>query len=331
MAELSVNLSCPSCGGALSIDEGAKLVNCKYCDALLAVEGEGGVFKTTFKNNLAEPQASGVLKNWFTHGLKARDLPAKAVVTELYPIYLPFWRYNARAAGWVCGYEERRRTDSQGRVTTERIDMERMVFRDFDWSRIACDAGDLGIRTLKNLRGEALLHEEGSIPTFEATTSPADARQQGEDSVRAMARSSAGVPHITFEKIHVIPHFLNLIFYPVWIGRYEYSGRSYFATVDGVTGQTLSGRAPGDPLYRAGIMTAGSAAGGILGGLGLSPILGDTSGELRIGLLIAGIVIFGLTWYFFRHGSEVEEGDIAKDYLGGNLANIGQQIQGMMR
>ncbi|MBM4248976.1 MAG: hypothetical protein FJ149_06010 [Euryarchaeota archaeon] len=321
MPELSINLSCPSCGGALSMEEGAKLTNCKYCDALLGVEGEGGVFKTTFKSNVAEQQATGVLKNWFGKGLKARDLTARAAITELYPIYLPFWRMSARAAGWVCGYEERRRTDSQGRVHVERIDMERMVLRDFEWSQIACDAGDLGIKSLRNLRGEALLHEEGSIPTFEATTSATDARSQGETSIRNMARQSANVPKITFEKIHVVPRYLGLVFYPVWIGRYEYAGRSYFATVDGVTGQTISGRAPGDPLYRAAIMTGGSAAGGIMTGIG--GMWGLAGSDIGWALVVAGLIVFGLSWMFFRHGSEVVEGDIPKAYLGGlNISKL---------
>ena len=326
MPEMSINLSCPSCGGALSIDEGAKLTNCKYCDALLGVEGEGGVFKTTFKNNVGDQQAGGVLKTWFGKGLKARDLPAKATITELYPIYLPFWRLSARAAGWVCGYEERRRTDSQGRVTVERIDMERMVLRDFEWSQIACDVGDLGIQNLRNLRGEALLHEEGSIPTFEATTSATDAKAQGETAIRNMARQSAGVPKITFEKIHVIPRYLGLVFYPVWIGRYEYAGRSYFATVDGVTGQTISGRAPGDPLYRAAIMTGGSAAGGIMAGLGA--FYGIAGSDPAWILAVVGVIVFGLSWMFFRHGSEVVEGDIPKAYLGG--LNVGS-LKGVVR
>lgn len=328
MGDISVNLSCPSCGGAISAEEGARLTNCRYCDALLSLDSDGGVFKSTYKNNVNDQQATAVLKGWFAHGLKARDLPQKATLTELYPIYLPFWRYSARAAGWVCGYEERRRTDSQGRTTVERIDMERMVFRDYDWSQIACDAGDLGIKSLKNLKGEALLHEEGSIPTYEATSSSTDARNLGEQAVRNMARASAGVPHITFEKIHVIPHALVLTHYPIWIGRYEYAGRSYFATVDGVTGSTLSGRAPGDPLYQSAIMTGGSAAGGILAGIGLSPMVG---GDAKWILLVVGIVIFAVSYMFFRHGSEIQEGDIKKDYLGGGLGNIGETMQEMTR
>jgi hypothetical protein len=327
MGDISVNLSCPSCGGAIAVEEGARLTNCKYCDALLSLEGEGGVFKTTYKNNVSDQQATQVLKNWFSHGLKARDLPQKASLTELYPIYLPFWRYNARAAGWVCGYEERRKTDSQGRTTVERINMERMVFRDFDWTQIACDTGDLGIRTLKNIRGEAVLHDDGSIPIYEATTSSTDAQNQGEQSVRNMARASAGVPHITFEKIHVIPRMLVLTHYPVWIGRYEYAGRSYFATVDGVTGTTLSGRAPGDPLYQSAIMTGGALGGGLVAGLGISVV----GGEVGWAMLAVGVVIFVLSYLFFRHGSEILEGDMKKDYLGGGLGDIAQNIQGAMK
>jgi len=328
MGDISVNMSCPNCGGAIAAEEGAKVTNCQYCDALLSLQGEGGVFKTTYKNNVNDQQATQILKNWFGHGLKARDLPKKATLTELYAIYLPFWRFNARAAGWVCGYEERQKRDSQGRVTgTERINMERMVFRDFDWTQIACDTGDLGIRTLRNIRGEAVLHDDGSIPIYEATTSSTDAQGQGEQAVRNMARASANVPHITFEKIHIIPRALVLTHYPVWIGRYEYAGRSYFATVDGVTGSTLSGRAPGDPLYQSAIMTGGALGGGLVAGLGISVVGGDVGW----GMLVAGIVIFALSYMFFRHGSEILEGDMKKDYLGGGIADIAQNIQGAMK
>jgi len=316
MPELTVSLNCPSCGGTLGVEEGALFTNCSYCDALLHLEGEKGIFRTMFKNNLNEQTATEKLKTWFRQGLKARDLPAKAKITELYPIYLPFWRYNARAAGWVCGFEERRYQDSKGRTHTKRIDMERMVFRDYDWTEIACNAGDLGIKTLKNLQGEAVLHDEGSIPTFESTSSSDDARAKGQDGIRAMARSSANVPHITYEKIHVLPRALTLIFYPVWVGRYEYAGRSYFATLDGVTGAILSGRAPGDPLYRAIAMTFGSMAGGLLAGFGIGVGAG---GEVLAACVILGVIMFGVTFLFFRHGGEITEGDMPKTQWGGRL------------
>ena len=62
---------------------------------------------------------------------------------------------------------------------------------------------------------------------------------------------------------------VSMIYYPVWVVRYTYQDRMYMATVDGVTGRMLSGRAPGT-LYQSLAVTAGTslgawrAAGGII-------------------------------------------------------------------
>jgi hypothetical protein len=186
--------------------------------------------------------------------------------------------------------------------------MERMVLRDIDWTRIACDAGELGINTIDTLKGEAVLHEDGSIPTYESTTSADDARIAGEAAVRKLARDGAEVPHITFEVIHIIPHSLGLVFYPVWIARYEYSGRSYFCTLDGVTGSVLSGRAPGDPLYRSLALTFGSMVGGLVAGAATAYGGGD---GIVFGILFGG-GIFAACYYFFRHGGEIIQGNLRR-------------------
>ena len=39
---VSVGLNCPSCGGAIQVDEGENVVNCKYCGSLLWAEGDAG-------------------------------------------------------------------------------------------------------------------------------------------------------------------------------------------------------------------------------------------------------------------------------------------------
>ncbi len=97
--------------------------------------------------------------------------------------------------------------------------------------------------------------------------------------------------------------------------RYDYRGRAYFNTVDGVTGQVLSGRAPGDPLYQSLIMTGGTSAAGLLAGLGTFAALVFTeSPEFAIAPIVAGAVILYATYRFFRHGSEIVEGDIEAAY-----------------
>ncbi|MGB9635941.1 MAG: hypothetical protein ACPL1Y_01660 [Thermoplasmata archaeon] len=314
MDGISLGISCPSCGGALQVEEGAKTVSCNYCNALIWLEGEDGVHTIMFANQVDRNKAMELVYAWFGKGLKARDLKKTGIITEVFPLYLPFWRLNARAAGWVCGYQERRKYDSQGRPAgVEREHLEKMVFRDFDWTNLACDPGDIGVKHLRNLYGQVIPANISEVPTFEVTTSKTDALNMGIENIRKIALESANVQHITFQKIHVIPRQFMLIYYPVWIVRYKYQERVYFATIDGVLGKVIAGRAPGDPVYQSLVMTGGSAGGGILAALGIYSIL-YYSWQLGIFGIFFGVVILGACYMFFRHGSEIVEGDIEAKY-----------------
>jgi hypothetical protein len=309
MAGISVGLSCPACGGALGIDEGESTVICSYCNSTLYVEGDKGVTTIAFREKVPRDAAMSSSQNWWKHGWKARDLKTTGKVNEVYPIYLPFWKTTTMVAGWICGYEERRRTDSKGNVTTERVPKEVMVLQDYVFSEIACDPGDLGIRTLKNFSGETGFTDFEMIPTFEATTSKDDAATKAKNDALAKARSGARVPHVTFERLHVFPKALTMIYYPVWVVRYNYRDRMYMDTVDGVTGQVLSGRAPGDPMFQSLAVTAGSFFGGLAAVAGI--LLGQFIDDMRISLvgIGAGLVILYLAYRFFRHGSEIVQGE----------------------
>ncbi len=314
---ISLSLSCPHCGGALSLDEGAKTASCPYCSALLAIEGDDGVEKITYKNNLDADRAVAIARGWMGGGLRARDLKNKAEITECYPIYAPFWKLHARAAGWVCGYRQVQRNKR-----TERVPMEKMVASDFDWNEIACDAGDIGVEHLSGLNGTAVLHDEGSIPTFEVTTSSADAQSKGMASIEQTAISSAGVPHRTFVKMHIFPQGLSLVFYPIWVVRYKYNGRMYFCTIDGITSKVLAGRAPGDTLMRTIAMSLGMLAGGYGSALGILAMAYLQSKEgvaLGAVIIIVCLSIAFITYRFFRYGSEVTTGTLK----GGFNTNLG--------
>lgn len=326
---ISLNLSCPNCGGSVTSVEGQRTIACPYCEALSFVEGDRGTYTVMFQNAQEEAGVRASLNKWFDKGLKARDLPEQAEITEAYPIYVPFWRLRARAAGWVCGYREERHTDSQGNTHTKRVPMEKMVFRDFEWSEIACDPGDIGVKRLPGLYGNVVSVEDGSIPTFEATTSPDNARDMGIQAVRSMAISSANVPNITFQKMHVTPKYLGLTFYPIWITRYSYRGRSYFATFDGVNGNSLSGRAPGDPLYQSLALVLAASLGGAIAGASITVGV-PAAGEIGFGGAVVGVIIFIVGFLFFRHGSEVSEGDIDKSYQK-PIKNLFKQVENMRR
>jgi DNA-directed RNA polymerase subunit RPC12/RpoP len=332
MAEISVGLNCPTCGGAISVPEGETVVSCQYCGSALFVEGDQGVQTIAFKNKALKDAAVTSTQTWWAHGWKARDLRSTGKITEAYPIYLPFWKTTTRVAGWICGYEERRRTDQKGNVTVERIPKEVMVLQDYVFSEIACDPGDLGIRTMKNLQGETSFADFEMIPTFEATTSKDNAVDHAKNDAVARAKAGAHVPHVTFEKLHVLPKALTMIYYPVWVVRYNYKDRMYMDTVDGVTGQVLSGRAPGDPLFQSMAITGGAVAGGLVaaGSIIASGVAYLNDGRVAaVGVGIGAVIMF-LAYRFFRHGSERIEGEFKeKKSLGEGIKQLQQAAKSL--
>jgi hypothetical protein len=330
MPDLSVGLNCPACGGAISISEGDDVVNCKYCGSTLYIEGDNGVQTIAFKNRMNAESAKAAALQWWTHGWKARDLKKAGVVSECYPIYLPFWSISSRVTGWICGYEEHHHTDSNGHTKTERVYKEEMVLQDLNFSEIACDPGDLGLRTLRNFTGESSLEDFEMIPTFESTTSKDDAVSHAQADAMNRGRASANVPHVTFERLHVLPRHMSIIYYPVWVIRYTYRDRMYILTVDGVTGRPLSGRAPGDPLFQSLAVTGGTCLGGLLAAGGVL-VMTAMQSEVGIALVFIGVAAPAAMYYFFRHGSEIIEGDFSDRRSPFNIkefANIGKLIQG---
>ncbi len=314
------------------MDEGENTVICNYCNSTLFVEGDKGVTTIAFRLKALRDSAVTSSQGWWKHGLKARDLKTTGKITEVYPIFLPFWKTITMVAGWICGYEERRHTDSKGNVTVERIPKESMILQDYVFSEIACDPGDLGIRTMKNFMGETGFTDFEMIPTFEATTSKDDAVTKAKNDALAKARASAHVPHVTFERVHVFPKALTMIYYPVWVVRYNYRDRMYMDTVDGVTGQVLSGRAPGDPMYQSLAVTAGTFFGGLAAFAGI--LLGEADYRIALAGVGAGLVILFIAYRFFRHGSEIVQGEFKekKASLGSSMKQLGdvaKQLEGL--
>lgn len=308
MSDLSVGLTCPVCGGSISVGDGKKNIECEYCNSALHIDGDEGVMIAAFKNKISSDDALSSVKKWWKKGLKARDLKRNGKILECYLIYIPFWKINARVAGWVCGYEERRTTNSNGVTSVKRIPMEEMVLRDMLYSNIACDPGDLGVRKLRNFEGEPVLEDFTMLPTFETTTSKDDAMAAAKKYVTDLGIQSAGVPNITYHNMNVMLQGISMVYYPIWIVQYEYNERMYLVTVDGITSNVISGRAPGDALFQSLAVTGGCAAGGLISATAL-PLTYYASPEIGLFLFIVGIGITAIAYHFFRNGSERVEGD----------------------
>ncbi len=310
MAERIVfGMNCPSCGGRVEVFEGEQIVLCPFCSSVHSLESKEGTAKYMYKMVLDRDKAVSNVKSWFKGGFKARDLPQKGEITESYPLYLPFWRLLGRGKAIICGYSEDK--DDDGKTTKNYYN--NVWDSDYLYTIIACDAGDIGVSYLRNIKGDIVPYEEEEIPTFEATESKSDALEEGRKKIADMTYSNARgrIEKVTFSKIFVDPKAFELIFYPFWVVRYNYSDRDYFAVTDGITGEILSGRAPGDPLYQSLSIGAGGSIGGAITGIGLGFSILEESG-LVVATSIVGLAVLYMSYYQFRYKSEIIVGDLQK-------------------
>ena len=67
---------------------------------------EDRIAEVMYRPKITKGVADRTVRDWFTKGIKAPDLPDKADMTELYLIYIPFWRFIAQGKAIACGYSE---------------------------------------------------------------------------------------------------------------------------------------------------------------------------------------------------------------------------------
>ena len=323
MANITISICCPGCGGSLSVSDGEEMISCPYCSALLSIGGESGIRKIALKNLKDKDHAVKVVRGLWQAWYADRDLSRKASITETFLAFVPFWKVPVTAAGWVCGLNN---TDN-GKIPKEKMVLQKNV-----WYEIACDAGDIGDICLEDLTGEAIFFDPHALPAFEITTSESDTMQRAAAQAWQMAAKSADLTEVTYQKIDIFPGKALAVFYPLWIVRYTFHGRIYQATVDGVTGHLLSGRTPGSNLLRSVALAAGMAVGGfsaalfclfvlvLLYHLGISEFdpgpLKNNVYLMALGLasLPVCIIITSVAYDFFRYGSEVTTGGMKDGY-----------------
>jgi len=92
--------------------------------------------------------------------------------------------------------------------------------------------------------------------------------------------------------------------------RYLYRGRAFQVVVDGFSGKVLYGKAPGNTLYRAGVLVLGMAFGAFLAVTIPALILGAGEGEgsffFALGLFAVGLGIMYASYRAFRYGEQYE-------------------------
>ena len=139
-----------------------------------------------------------------------------------------------------------------------------------------------------------------------------EALAEAEEHFRHRGRRKSRLKATFFSKLHLLRTQLSLVYYPLWVVRYEYHNRSYQVVVDGVNGRVLYGKAPGNVLFRAAALVVGMAVGNLIlvNGTVLALLLlseaDDELGLLVVPLIVgAGLALAG--YRAFRYGGQVEK------------------------
>ena len=310
--EKSQGLTCPNCKGVVPVPEGVRMVRCPYCDQQSLVQGERGVRRWQVARNVEREQALKIVQNFFSDIKKANGLKRQAKIREVFLVYLPYWRVAAFVAGWMFG---RIRKDKDSTRPSEVEVMEEM-----HWNDAAVDVAEFGVHSVQISKDKLIpfdsvaLHREAMV--FEPTESRTEALAEAEQHFVHRGQNRGNLVQKHFEKFHTLRPNLSLVYYPLWVARYEFRERNYQVVIDGVKGKILYGKAPGNIFYRAAALVVSMALGNLIlvNGTILALTLtnnssdDDGSGFFFVPALIGlGLTVLG--YHAFRYGEEVEEVD----------------------
>jgi len=321
-------LKCASCGGSVDVQEGLTNVRCRYCSTPQAVVGNRGVVRVMVLNRLERDKASEVVRQWFRRGIrKDPALKKEARYQEAFLAWFPFVRARFDVVGWVLGI--RKKKVKRGNTwKTVREPVEREIERAVDLTMPTADMAEFGVHRV-NLAGDEvqplddeLLRSRGMV--FRPSRSLEETAAALSDRALAEIKRANRLDEITFSWLASIRRRVALVYYPLWVVRYGFRGRTYQVLVDAEDGSLAYAKAPGNHLYRAFSLVAACAGACFVG----TTILQHAGSFLRsenglmglgfIGLVLAGLVYWGYSQ--FRHGGVVEEGSgLARDREYGSL------------
>ena len=309
-------LSCPNCSGMVPIPEGQVIVRCPYCDQRALVQGERGLQRFQVARRVERAQAETALTRFLSSSRAiAGEAARNARLEESFLVYLPFWFCRARVLGWAFGEEQ------VGSGDDKRFEPREVKFaEEMTWNGAACDVGEFGVDSLPLSDQPLVPFEAGSLHAagmvFEPVGSLSEARAAGESSFDERVRNMVNLDRVAQVFVRFVRKRISLVYYPLWVLRYLYRGRSFQVMVDGYSGQVLYGKAPGNTLYRAAVLVGGMALGALVGvdGSALALyLLGRSNGDSPEGLLVgalamvaAGFSLMAAAYRKFRYGEQYE-------------------------
>lgn len=237
-------LRCVECGGRLRSTRDPQLHRCQHCERLQIQCDDAGVEAFAPAGRLGRRRSAAALRE-FLHARGVRGHEVKSLRLR----WLPFWQVEGRLVGWMRYRVAREAQPGEEFSQAGLIDLkEESVARPVQLSMAACDARGMGLLglayRLEGLRLRPLSldalgpDEEACAVLMPASMALRRARDLSAAGLLPKGAQRAVVRH------SLIRSHLRLIYYPLWIVRYQVRGRELQLVLDGMSGRALAGAAP---------------------------------------------------------------------------------------
>ncbi len=258
------SVQCQACGAVTQVNNAVTAMNCPFCDHPMVLSNAPTANDTIRPESVLPFQVDSEklmesLRSWIrSHWFAPSDLVKFWQKQKVNSIYLPYWTFDARThTAWTAeaGYYYYVRENNQDvrKVRWQPASGERDDFFD---DELVCASKGLPLNRLQAIepfRTSELkpYHSEylaGHLSERYAI-GPQDAWQgaQGRMMGKLRVLCAHDVPGDTERNLQIYPQFSDIkikhTLLPVYIGHYEYNGKSYTFLANGQTGK-ISGESP---------------------------------------------------------------------------------------
>ncbi len=309
------SVRCSQCAGPLSAREGHRILVCGHCGVRTAVREHGGFSRWYLPNRIDRLEAAGAAAAWLEEypGITKRAREASLAETRL--VYVPIWEHRSLVAGWEFGHKLRTRYELVGDEESERLDLklvregvEEPSLQERRYYEAATDLPLLGA-TRPRITGRELMlpllagELDPSVTVLEA--------QGSADEVAAAGRKAALLPvsgaSSPDSHMFALRESTALLYYPLWLLRYQVGNRFYRIVVNGRNGSVNSAEAPASNAGRVTRLVAQVVV--LVAIAALLLWLGSSRGAAQVSTMVGAVIVSVLAIFLvwrFRLQREVE-------------------------
>ncbi len=255
---LAFGATCPSCGGALRINEGERSIRCGYCSSALLIAAPRGLRSFILKPSTTPGKARLAAIRWIADESSGRISARETAIVDQRLVHVPFWRLRGRVMGWLSGERTKlvrveiasadpRSTETRTTMREERTPYSRLLFKRIDWSAPACVLPSLGLQGI-SFRTDFLewdVLDAGRRREHTVALPTRSERSARRDALSFLAHfATAAGTTVRASRFQLFDSSLSLYYYPVYLLRYRHAERIYTVTVDAGNGLVVRGEVP---------------------------------------------------------------------------------------